>query len=390
LLLRDERNVKQPRHAAGIVARVNASLAEYQRMRCWFLWPEADFPRTPTGKPILLEIRAAVESQWGAAEGGARSAATSGGITEMIARLSGARAGGGVSANANLQADLNLSSLDRVELLGAIEDRYQIDLNETRFASAATVGDLERLARESSPERAEFVFPRWAQRWPVTWIRTFIYYLLTWPATHLMAHPRVFGRENLRGVKGPVLVISNHVIYLDVGFVLAALPLRFRHRLAVAMGGERLAEMRRPPQDWFLLRRWLHRMNYFLVVALFNVFPLPKRSGFRESFRFAGDLADRGWSVLVFPEGDMTPDGKLQPFRAGIGLLANNLKLPVVPIRIDGAYEIREAHSRFNRPGLIRVYIGKPVEFPAASDPQQIAQVLEQRVAGLGMSSNEN
>jgi long-chain acyl-CoA synthetase len=205
-----------------------------------------------------------------------------------------------------------------------------------------------------------------------------------------MAHPRVFGRENLRGVKGPVLVISNHVIYLDVGFVLAALPLRLRHRLAVAMGGERLAEMRRPPGEWFFPRRWLHRMNYFLVVALFNVFPLPKISGFRESFRFAGDLADRGWSVLVFPEGDMTPDGMLQPFRAGIGLLASNLKLPVVPIRIEGGYEIREAHSRFNRPGRIRIYIGKPVEFPAGSDPQESTRALEQAVAGLGMSSNQN
>jgi long-chain acyl-CoA synthetase len=385
---RDGRNVKQPRHAAGIVARVNASLAEYQRMRCWFLWPEADFPRTATGKPKLTEIRAAVESQWGTAEAGARSAAT-GGITEMIARIRGASAGGKVSAQANLQTDLNLSSLDRVELLGAIEDRYQIDVNETHFTSAATLGDLECLVRESSSERSEFVFPRWAQRWPVTWIRTFIYYLLTWPATHLLAHPRVFGRENLRGVKGPVLVISNHVIYLDVGFVLAALPLRLRRRLAVAMGGERLAGMRRPPGEWFFLRRWLHRMNYYLVVSLFNVFPLPKRSGFRESFRFAGDLADRGWTALVFPEGDLTPDGKLQPFRAGIGLLAKNLKLPVVPMRIDGAYEIREAGSHFNRPGRIRVHIGKPVEFPEGSDPQQIARDLEQRVAALGTSSNE-
>jgi long-chain acyl-CoA synthetase len=308
----------------------------------------------------------------------------------MIARLRGAPIDVHLSAHANLNADLNLSSLDRVELLGAIEDRYQIDLNETHFTAAATLGDLERLVRGSSAERSEFVFPRWAQRWPVTWIRTFVYYLLTWPATHLLAHPRVFGRENLRGVKGPLLVISNHVIYLDVGFVLAALPLRLRHRLAVAMGGERLAEMRRAPREWFFLRRWLHRMNYFLVVALFNVFPLPKRSGFRESFRFAGDLADRGWSVLVFPEGDMTPDGKLQPFRAGIGLLANNLQLPVVPVCIDGAYEIREAGSRFNRPGRIRVHIGKPVEFPAASDPQQIARVLEDSVAALGTSPNEN
>jgi long-chain acyl-CoA synthetase len=232
--------------------------------------------------------------------------------------------------------------------------------------------------------RSQFVFPRWAQRWPFTWIRAFSYYLLAWPATHLMAHPRVWGRENLRGVKGPVLVAANHVIFLDVGLVLAALPARLRYRLAVAMGGERLAGMRRPLGDMFFLRRWLQRMNYFLVVALFNVFPLPRTSGFRESFRFAGELADRGFSVLVFPEGDLTPDGKLQPFSAGIGLLAQNLKIPVVPVRIDGAYEVREAHSLFNRPGRIRVHIGKPMEFPAGSDPQQIAKEIEQRVASLG------
>jgi long-chain acyl-CoA synthetase len=116
---------------------------------------------------------------------------------------------------------------------------------------------------------------------------------------------------------------------------------------------------------------------------------LPKKSGFRESFRFAGDLADRGWNILVFPEGDLTPDGKLQPFHAGIGLLTSNLKLPVVPMRVDGAYEIREAHSMFNRPGRIRVHIGKPVEFPAGSDAQEIAQVLEKCVGDLGRDQEE-
>ena len=390
LLLRDERKVKQPQYATGIVDRVNQSLAEYQRMRSWFLWPEADFPRTATGKPRLPEIRAAVEAQWGTGDRVAGLPAASGGIAEIIAQFQGDGAAAAAGPGTNLESDLRLSSLDRVELLGALEDRYQVDLNETRFTAAKTVGELESLVRASSPVGSAFVFARWAQRWPVTWIRTFFYYLLTWPVTHLMAHPRVFGRENLRGVKGPVLVISNHVIYLDVGFVLAALPPRFRHRLAVAMGGERLAGMREPPREWFFLRRWLQRMNYFLVVALFNVFPLPKSSGFRESFRFAGELADRGWSVLVFPEGDLTPDGKLQPFRAGIGLLANNLRLPTVPIRIDGAYEIREGRSLFNRPGRIRVHIGKPVKFPAASDPQQIAQELEQRVASLGAELGEN
>jgi len=380
LLLRDQARAHQPRHAVGIVARVNESLAEYQRMRSWFLWPEADFPRTSTGKPKLPEIRASVEAQRGQGDGAANWPVATGGIGELIARMHGDH-DFKVDSNSNLESDLRLTSLDRVELLSALEDRYQIDLNETRVASARTVGELEAMVRTASPVRSEFVFPRWAQRWPATWIRTFFYYLLAWPATHLLAHPRVFGRENLRGVPGPVLVISNHVMYLDVGFVLAALPFRLRHRQAVAMGGERLAEMRRPSGGLFFLRRWLQQMNYFLVVLLFNVFPLPKKSGFRESFRFAGDLADRGWNVLVFPEGDLTPDGRVQPFRAGVGLLAKNLRLPVVPMRIDGAYEIREAHSKFNRPGRIRVHIGKPVEFPEDSDPEEIAKSLERRVA---------
>jgi long-chain acyl-CoA synthetase len=386
LLLRDEKRVKQPRHAVGIVARVNESLAEYQRMRSWFLWPEADFPRTPTGKPKIADIRAAVEAQGGKGNGSPAWPSPAGGIGELVRRISGGR--GMAESSASLESDLQLSSLDRVELLGALEDRYQVDLNETRFAAAKTVGDLESLVRGPAAGRSDFVFPRWPQRWPVMWIRWVCYRLLTWPATHLMAHPRVFGWENLRGLKGPVLVISNHVIYLDVGFVLAALPGCLRRRLAVAMGGERLAEMRRPPKDWPFFKRWHNQMNYFLVVALFNVFPLPKRSGFRESFRFAGDLADRGWSILVFPEGDLTPDGKLQPFRAGIGLLASNLKIPIVPMRIEGAYEVREARSLFNRPGRIRIHIGKPVEFPAGTDPEDITRILEQRVAALGEPGN--
>ena len=134
-------------------------------------------------------------------------------------------------------------------------------------------------------------------------IRLAIYYLLAWPATYLLAAPRIRGRENLRGLHGPVLVVSNHVTYLDIAWVLPALPARFRNRLATAMGGERLAGMRRPPKDMNLFGRFVERLDYFLALLLFNVFPLPRQSGILKSFSFAGDLADRGWNILVFPEG---------------------------------------------------------------------------------------
>ena len=94
-----------------------------------------------------------------------------------------------------------------------------------------------------------------------------------------------------RVLKGPVLVVSNHVTYLDIAWILPALPERLRNRLATAMGGERLARMRRPPKSMNVFGRLLERLDYFLALALFNVFPLPQKSGFLKSFSFVGNLA---------------------------------------------------------------------------------------------------
>src|SRR5207248_9615010 len=152
--------------------------------------------------------------------------------------------------------------------------------------------------------KAGYIYPHWAQREPVRWFRLAVYYSLVWPATQILGHPKVVGREHLPGLRGPMLVVSNHLTRrADIGLILAALPLRFRHRLATAMGGESLQRMHRPPREWLFARRWAYRLGYWLVTALFNVFPLPQFSGFRESFRFAGDCVDRGYSVLIFPEG---------------------------------------------------------------------------------------
>jgi len=156
-----------------------------------------------------------------------------------------------------------------------------------------------------------------------------------------------------------------------------------RHHLAVAMLGERLQPMRHPPASHGIFSRWLDMLDYGLVVALFNVFPLPQRSGFRESFAFAGESADRGYSVVVFPEGRRTDDGKIAPFRAGIGLLAKKLNLLVVPIRIDGLFELKQAGKRAARPGAVTVTIGAPITIDPSADPESIARDLENRVRSL-------
>jgi len=369
-----------------IVQRANETLAEYQRMRAWFVWMEEDFPRSSTQKPRRNAIRDAVE----ASLHGQEPANAASPLSELLARITG-RAAQNLRPEANLESGLGLSSLERVELLSALEDRYQVDLNETNFANAATVGDLEKLLQGTHGERAEsqysgFHYPRWALRWPTTWLRLTSYYLLARPAVFFLGWPRVTGRENLRGVRGPLLVISNHVADVDVAFIQAVLPARIRHKLATATGGEALEMLRSPGPErarFGRIGRIYGRLQWTLGVALLNLFPLPRQSGFRKSFAYAGEAVDRGYSVLVFPEGKHTEDGKLCPFRTGVGLLANNLRIPILPMRIDGLFEIKKTGKKFAAPGKIQVRIGKPVQFAPETDPEEIARALQKAVGDL-------
>ena len=113
------------------------------------------------------------------------------------------------------------------------------------------------------------------------------------------------------------------------------------------------------------------------------MFPLPREAGFRQSFGYAGEAVDRGYSVLVFPEGRHTVDGKMNPFRTGIGLMANNLGIPVLPMRIRGLFEVKQAGKKFAPPWKISVRIGQPMKFPVGTAPERIAQELQRAVEAL-------
>jgi len=364
-------------NAASAVERANQTLAEYQKIRRWSVWPEPDFPRTPTQKPILPSIREVVQKT--AALGKTPDGDS---LPGLIAQITG-RPVQANSKDTNLEADLQLSSLDRVELMSVLEERYQVHLNEAQFEDTATIGQLEKLIAQGTASTTEYVYPQWPQHRAITAIRLAVYYFLAWPATYLLAAPRIRGRENLRGLQGPVLVVSNHVTYLDIAWILPALPARIRNRLATAMRGERLAEMRRPTSTKSLFERFMERLRYFLALSLFNVFPLPRQSGFLRSFRFAGNLVDRRWNLLVFPEGRTTEDGKMAPFRSGIGLLAKQLGIPVVPVYLDGLFDLKQAERIITRPGHVRVTIGSPIRFSREEDSDTITRELARRVREL-------
>jgi long-chain acyl-CoA synthetase len=399
------------RSAKSAVGQANASLAEYQRMRAWLVWPDPDFPRTPTGKPRLAAITAAAAQTLAgtreAKDPVAQSGAASNDLAQLLQKFSPASAASSASAarsgNASLpsnadsdgatgddspqlESQLNLSSLDRVELMSALEERYQVELSETAFAEAKTVADMQQLLRAPSARRTDYAYPLWTLREPIRWFRLAVYYVLAWPATQILAHPKIVGRENLRNLRGPALIVSNHITRrADSGLIQAALPPRFRHKLATAVGGETLIQMRRPPRDWFVAKRWAYQLGYWLITPLFTTFPLPQFSGFRESFRFAGQAMDRGYSVLVFPEGhgNDSETGEMDKFQSGIGLLAENLNVPIIPMRLDGVWQMKRERRRLAKPGEITIRIGVPVTFPPGTPPDEIAARLRSTVAAL-------
>jgi long-chain acyl-CoA synthetase len=350
------------------VESANRSLAEFQRISHHIDWPENDFPRTPTGKPVIAAIE-----QYVLSHGNQTPRA---GVDGVLAKLRS-------SSGAGPSSELNLSSLEKVELMAALESHYQVDLSEVEFSAANTVQDLEKVIRGKETNAVEHVYPRWPRRWPFPWIRFAAYWMLAYPATLLFSKPKVVGRKLLRNVNGPLLVVCNHVTMVDIAFVLAALPPHVRTKISPAMQGEMLAAMRAPAASLSWWRRLVERFQYLAITGLFNVFPLPQKSSLLKSFSFAGEYIDHGYSVLVFPEGRRTSDGHLATFQTGIGMLATKLQVPVLPMRIDGLFEAAKDSRLFVRPNRIVVRVGNPVEYTLSENPTSIAKDLERRVREL-------
>src|SRR5581483_1883270 len=374
------------------IANANQSLADFQKIRRWFVWPDEDFPRTSTQKPKLELIRRAAEAQLNGSpmlsqktrkDRAPGNGSPAGGLEELIGNITGRQVE--LNPEAHLENDLNLSSLDRVELMSAIENRYQVDLGDRELSKINTVADLENLLKKNTAEtkKADYPYSRWAQSWPVRMIRVAVYHAITLPYIMVMARPKIIGRERLKTFRGPALIISNHIAQIDIGFLMAALPMRLRNRLGVAMQGEQLRAMRHPPRDWFFLKRWWEQLQYAMIAMFFNVFSMPQRAKYREAFRYAGDLADHKYNVVIFPEGRRTETGDMAPFRSGIGLLATQLNLPVIPMRIDGLFPFKIAKKHYAPPHAVQVRIGGPVRFEATDDPEEIARQLQKIVQAL-------
>jgi long-chain acyl-CoA synthetase len=363
-----------------IVRTANHQLQDHQRIRTTSIWPGAELPRTEgTRKLKRRAIRDWVQS--GTSPVAAREDDSIEGVIARFAR------GRNVSGATTLE-ELGLSSLERVELMVALEDRFQTRIDESRFSEAASVASLKQLVEQPVVGSAAAVieepveFPSWNRTWPVQTIRRLSQATWILPLARAFAHATVEGREHLRQITGPVIFAANHQSHMDGPVILAALPGRLRARVAPAMAKE-FFKAHFFPAGHTWRQRFTNSLNYYLAAFYFNAFPLPQReAGARQTLKYIGELTGTGWSILLFPEGERSPTGTIKPFRGGIGMIASRLEVPVVPVRLDGVDRLLPTGSSFVRMGRVRVAFGTPLHL-RGDDYAALAAQVEAAVRSL-------
>ncbi len=347
-----------------MIQQVNDQLASYQRITGWTVWPEDDFPRSITRKVKRDAVLQVLKSKNTEADnrpvGGEITA-----LMRLVAQVAGV-AVQSLQPEHSLVNDLKFDSLMRVELVTSIEETLHITIDESAIVATTTIKDLESLIRCPSVVKKLPMVARWPRSWWARQIRRGLQGGLR-ITTRWLFKLRVEGEEHLAQVRRPVVFMPNHVSLIDPLLVTAALPAVLAESNSFAAGYDMLYGV-----YWWAAT--------FLELS-FNAFPFPRQEGDHISagLKNVGTLLDAGCSVTLFPEGQLSIDGKLQPLKKGAGLIAQIMNAPIIPIKIIGLEELVPYDKLIPRKrGQVTVRFGKPVYIsPLLSAEEALAQLTK-------------
>jgi 1-acyl-sn-glycerol-3-phosphate acyltransferase len=218
------------------------------------------------------------------------------------------------------------------------------------------------------PATPEVRAEEWARRRGMRRTRAALQSGFLFPALSSFCQLTIRGREQLNGLTGAAVFVSNHVSALDAVVMAEALPPRYRHRSVVVAAA-----------DSIFKRRWEARLAQVTVDA----FPIPRGGGARAHLEYLKQLLRDNWSVIIFPEGRLTVTGAIGQFRKGAAILAIDAGVPIVPAYVDGMYEVMPRFRRFPRPGHVAVTFGTPMRAEPAEDYEAFIGRVEAAVRTL-------
>jgi long-chain acyl-CoA synthetase len=293
----------------------------------------------------------------------------------------------------NLELDLGLDSLSKIELVVALERTFSLALPEDFMAGIQTVRELSEKMRLSSSGQpaAQVRKAGWKEiiaaepREEITLERTESLMLAARLAHALLKTlMKLFFRLEAKGAKninpsGSVIIAPNHTSYLDGFAVVLSLPFaRFRNLYSLGIS------------DFFtgFLK------STFARVA--HVIPIDSSSYLNRALQTSAYVLRHGRSLCVFPEGGRSAGGELMEFRKGVGILAVEMGVPVVPAYIRGAFEALPRGAAWPKPAKITVTFGPPLSAADLDytkkpddmdDYQYFVSVLREKVRELAPSA---
>jgi long-chain acyl-CoA synthetase len=386
-LLRERKIVNAKEAIRFEIEALSHKIASTKRLGSYDIWQD-DLPRTTTRKLKRFEIEKKVRELKKRGDGDAEIG-TEKPLTEdeknwlqredvrralAIVRESSRNKLDAIHPGHNLELDLGLDSMQRVELLTGLEQQLGGEVPESQLAEMYSVRDLVDAVLESAGRGEGHVgaaAPAWstilsepvddpevlalARHNLISEVSFFslgrMIYMLALDRFHL----KVRGLENLPS-KGPYLLCSNHQSYFDPLVLGAVLPWRL-FRLTFALGTSEIfgtGFMRR-------LARWVR------VVVLdpdANLIPA-MRAGFYG--------LKQGRILILYPEGERTNDGDPTIFRKGAAILSIHAQAPIVPIAIEGFYEAWPRHKKFPKLAKLSLVFGKPIPPPPVTEASEAA-----------------
>jgi long-chain acyl-CoA synthetase len=285
----------------------------------------------------------------------------------------------------NLELDLGLDSLARVELVVSIEKSYGISLPESFGSEIFTVKDAVTKIREliaAGPVKAgERVRLTWAEilaQEPSDEVRQALS-LESGPLCRigkyffqgfLKALFKVYGRLSVRGVrnlpqKGPYIIAPNHLSLVDAPAVTAS--------VTWGIGSQMF---------------FLGTTDFFggpmtsRAAKLLQVIPVDMDARLYGALQLSAFVLRKGKILCVFPEGGRSRDGSIKEFKKGVGIIARELNIPIVPAAINGTYQMMASGKSFPRPVKVTVSFGKPI-YPGDLDYDGIVKKLYEEVVKL-------
>jgi long-chain acyl-CoA synthetase len=352
-----------------IIRQVNRRLSSHEQILEWSWWPYDDFPRTPILKidrKKVTETVAGLEEKKEPVEVSEKDT-----LIALLARIT--KIPPSQIQETDALADLQLDSLQRVELLSLIEQDVGVAISETAITPQTTIAQLRELLQKAEVIPEEIPLNEFNYTPFIATLRVFLQNILVFPLHALFVPLQVSGKEHLVDIQRPAIFYFNHVGIMDAVCVLRVLPISLRQKLVIAVNRDLWQEWRKSFVEFWS-----------------GGFPFDRTQNIKASLELTGEFLDHDFSIVIAPEGNISKDGRLLPFKSGIGFMAVHMHVPVIPVKIDPAYReifpAMEGSFQENFPKkrkCISVKIGKPMLFSNQASIEEATQKMQQVMAML-------